>query len=170
LPILAIVYHERILRQIAKNWRIEIQNLARIGRYHPINLHLLFNATEDPDPNICVAALAAITDLVLASFSTSTMSDSPKVQMTFNAPVYGAAGNIEGDQIINVPAQDFAALLTDYKQFINTPSRNIQIKFLMQPFNQSSTQNSKKSKRLNPNAGKIFSISNASGMVPKKLG
>jgi hypothetical protein len=25
LPILAIVYHERILRQIAKNWRIESQ-------------------------------------------------------------------------------------------------------------------------------------------------
>jgi hypothetical protein len=97
-----------------------IQNLARIGRYHPINLQLLYSATEDPDPNICVAALVAITDLVLASFSTSTMSDSPKVQMTFNAPVYGAAGNIEGDQIINVPAQDFAALLTDYKQFINT--------------------------------------------------
>jgi hypothetical protein len=28
LPILAIVYHERILRQIAKNWRIECHHLA----------------------------------------------------------------------------------------------------------------------------------------------
>ncbi len=56
------------------------------------------------------------------------MSDSPKVQMTFNAPVYGAAGNIEGNQTINASAQDFDALLNDYKQFFN----NLQQKYSVQ--------------------------------------
>jgi hypothetical protein len=94
-----------------------IQNLARIGRYHPINLQLLYNAVEDPDPSISIAAMTAITDLVLPPFS--TMSDQPKVQMTFNAPVYGAAGNIEGNQIINASDQGFDTLLNDYKTFFN---------------------------------------------------
>jgi hypothetical protein len=67
--------------------------------------------------------MTAITDLVLPPFS--TMSDQPKVQMTFNAPVYGAAGNIEGDQIINALPQDFEALLDDYKQFFS----NLQQKY-----------------------------------------
>ncbi|PSB20503.1 hypothetical protein C7B61_01940 [filamentous cyanobacterium CCP1] len=33
--------------------------------------------------------------------SSHTMSDPPKVQMNFHAPVYGAAGNVEGDQVIH---------------------------------------------------------------------
>jgi hypothetical protein len=132
-----------------------IQNLARIAQHHPINLQLLYNATEDPDPNISIAALSAITDLVLASFSTSSMSDQPKVQMTFNAPVYGAAGNIEGNQIINASTQDFDLLLNDYKQFFNDLQQKYQPKPLKPPSNQSSTQNSKNSLEPNPNAGKI---------------
>lgn len=77
-----------------------IQNLARIGCHYPINLQLLYDAaTKDPNPRVCIAAIVAITDLALPTFFTSTMSDSPKVQMTFNAPVYGATGNIEGNQI-----------------------------------------------------------------------
>jgi HEAT repeat protein len=104
-----------------------IQNLARIGRYHPINLQLLYNAVEDPDPSISITAMTAITDLVLPPFS--TMSDQPKVQMTFNAPVYGAAGNIEGNQIINASDQSFEALLNDYKTFFN----QLQQKYPTQP-------------------------------------
>jgi hypothetical protein len=96
-----------------------LQNLARIGQYYPINLQLFYAVAEDPDPNINIAALVAITDLVLASFPASPMSDQPKVQMTFNAPVYGAAGNIEGNQIINVTDHNFDTLLNDYKQFFN---------------------------------------------------
>lgn len=46
------------------------------------------------------------------------MPEQPKVQMNFHASVYGAAGNVEGDQNINVPDQDFEALLAEYKQFI----------------------------------------------------
>jgi hypothetical protein len=109
-----LLYHPSSSVRIAA-----LQNLARIGQYHPINLQILYDAAEDPDPNISIAALVAITDLVLASFSTSPMSDQPKVQMTFNAPVYGAAGNIEGNQITNVSDQNFNALLNDYKQFFN---------------------------------------------------
>jgi hypothetical protein len=94
-----------------------IQNLARIGRYHPINLQLLYDTVEDPDPSLSIAAMTAITDLVLPPFP--TVSDQPKVQMNFNAPVYGAAGNIEGNQIINASDQRFDALLNDYKTFFN---------------------------------------------------
>jgi hypothetical protein len=94
-----------------------IQNLARIGRYHPINLQLLYEAVEDPDPSLSIAAMTAITVLVLPPFP--TMSDQPKVQMNFNAPVYGAAGNIEGNQIINASDRSFDALLNDYKTFFN---------------------------------------------------
>jgi HEAT repeat len=126
----AITTLERLLIQHpSSSVRIAaLQNLARIGQYHPINLQLLYAAAEDPDPNISIAALVAITDLVLASFSTSPMSDQPKVQMTFNAPVYGAAGNIEGDQIINASTQNFDVLLNDYKQFFN----NLQQKYPVQ--------------------------------------
>ncbi len=97
-----------------------IQNLARIGCYHPIDLQPLYDiANQDIDPDVSVAAIVAITDLILLSFPTATMSDQPKVQMTFNAPVYGAAGNIEGNQIINASDQSFDALLNDYKTFFN---------------------------------------------------
>jgi hypothetical protein len=97
-----------------------IQNLARVGCYYPIDRQLLYDiANQDLDSDVSIAAIVAITDLVLLSFPTEIMSDQPKVQMTFNAPVYGAAGNIEGNQIINASAQDFEALLNDYKQFFN---------------------------------------------------
>jgi HEAT repeats len=96
-----------------------IQNLARLGRHHPINLELLYDAaSKDPDPNVCIAAVHALTDLALLSFPNTAMSDQPKVQMTFNAPVYGVAGNVEGDQIINAPNQNFDQLLADYKNFL----------------------------------------------------
>ena len=48
-----------------------------------------------------------------------TMSDTPKVQMNFQAPVYGVAGNVEGDQVIHVPSQNAEVLLADFKQFLN---------------------------------------------------
>jgi hypothetical protein len=105
-----------------------IQNLARIGRYYPINLRLLYDAaTKDPNPDVSIAALTAITDLALPTFT--TMTEQPKVQMNFNAPVYGAAGNVEGNQIINVTDQNFDALLNDYKQFFN----DLQQKYPTQP-------------------------------------
>jgi hypothetical protein len=83
-------------------------------------LQLLYDiANNDIDPDVSIAAIVAITDLLLLSLPTATMSDQPTVQMIFNAPVYGAAGTVEGDQIINASAQDFDALLNEYKQFFN---------------------------------------------------
>lgn len=97
-----------------------LQNLTRIGCYYPIDWQLLYDsANNDADPDVSIAAIVAITDLTLLLFSNANMSDQPKVQMTFNAPVYGAAGNIEGNQIINASTPDFEALLNDYKQFFN---------------------------------------------------
>jgi HEAT repeats len=105
-----------------------IQNLARIGRHYPINLKLLYEvATKDSNPDVSIAALNAITDLALPTFT--TMAEEPKVQMTFNTPVYGAAGNIEGNQIINISDQNFDALLNDYQQFFNA----LQQKYPTQP-------------------------------------
>lgn len=53
------------------------------------------------------------------------MSDSPKVQMNFHAPVTGATGNVEGDQIIHAhpTEQNFEVLLADFQQFINDLQR-----------------------------------------------
>jgi mannose-6-phosphate isomerase len=48
-----------------------------------------------------------------------TMSDNPKVQMQFNAPVYGAAGNVEGNQNINAPEQDLSEAAIEVQQLLN---------------------------------------------------
>jgi hypothetical protein len=73
---------------------------------------------EDPNESVRAAIIQAI-QIYYVPQSMQSMSDQPKVQMTFNAPVYGAAGNIEGNQIINASTQDFDVLLNDYKQFFN---------------------------------------------------
>ena len=39
------------------------------------------------------------------------MSDQPKVQMNFHAPVHGAAGNVQGDMIVNIPHSEPEAAL-----------------------------------------------------------
>jgi hypothetical protein len=102
---------------------VAIQSLATLGRYYPLDAAPINKAaSEDPDPNVRIAAIKALTKLNIPSPS---MSEQPKVQMTFNAPVYGAAGNIEGNQIINASEQDFDALLNDYKTFFS----NLQQKY-----------------------------------------
>jgi HEAT repeat protein len=83
---------------------------------------------EDPDESVRAAIIQAI-QIYYVPQSMQSMSDQPKVQMTFNAPVYGAAGNIEGNQIINASTQDFDVLLNDYKQFF----KDLQQKYPVQP-------------------------------------
>ena len=46
------------------------------------------------------------------------MSDTPKVQMNFNAPVQGAAGNVEGDMVVNAPQQDLAQAAKDIRDLL----------------------------------------------------
>lgn len=84
--------------------------------------------TTDPDETVRASIIQAI-QTRYAPQSIQSMSDQPKVQMTFNAPVYGAAGNIEGNQIINASDQNFEALMNDYKQFFN----DLQQKYPTQP-------------------------------------
>jgi HEAT repeats len=98
--------------------RIEaIQSLAILGRYYPLDITPINTAaSRDPDPSVRIAAIKALTTLNIPSTS---MPDQPKIQMTFNAPVYGAAGNIEGNQIINASDKGFEALLNDYITVIN---------------------------------------------------
>jgi hypothetical protein len=99
-----------------------LQSLATLGRYHPLDIAPMIQAAStDPDPKVRIAAIKALTVLN----TPSSMPEQPQAQMTFNAPVYGAAGNIEGDQIINVADQGFEALLYDYKQFFD----NLQQKY-----------------------------------------
>ena len=65
-------------------------------------------AQMDPDANVRRYAQLALARIygnpVYLNQMTQllqTMSDQPKVQMTFNAPVTGAAGNVEGDFNVN---------------------------------------------------------------------
>jgi hypothetical protein len=46
------------------------------------------------------------------------MSDKPKVQMNFNAPVTGAAGNVEGNFIVNAANSEFADAIATFQQFL----------------------------------------------------
>jgi HEAT repeats len=95
------------------------QTLISLGHLPPEAINILSNAIiNDPSEFVRAAIIQAIKSYYVPQ-PQATMSDSPKVQMTFNAPVYGAAGNIEGNQIINASVQDFDALLNDYKQFFN---------------------------------------------------
>ncbi|NJM77667.1 MAG: HEAT repeat domain-containing protein [Acaryochloridaceae cyanobacterium RU_4_10] len=82
----------------------------------------------DPDDSVRTRIIQAI-QIHYVPQSIPNMSDTPKVQMTFNAPVYGAAGNIEGNQVINASTQDFDALFADYKQFF----ADLQQKYSAQP-------------------------------------
>jgi HEAT repeat protein len=48
-----------------------------------------------------------------------TMSEAPKIQMTFNDKVYGAAGNIQGDMIVNPPAQSLDEVAEEIQQLLD---------------------------------------------------
>ncbi len=95
------------------------QTLIALGDLPQEATDMLYIAiVEDLDESVRNAIIQAIR-MCYTPQSTQTMSDRPEIQMVFNAPVYGAAGNIEGNQIINASNQNFDALLNDYKQFFN---------------------------------------------------
>ncbi len=52
------------------------------------------------------------------------MSKDPEVNMNFNAPVYGAAGKVEGDQIVNVPHENLDKALMEIIQILKTLQQN----------------------------------------------
>jgi HEAT repeats len=98
---------------------LAVQTLLEIGPVDKTIQDALNHAlANDPDELVRAGIIQAIRSYY-APQPQQPMSDSPKIQMFFNAPVYGAAGNIEGDQIINATDQNFDALLNNYKQFFN---------------------------------------------------
>ena len=54
------------------------------------------------------------------------MSDAPKVQMNFNEKVYGAAGNVEGDQIVNAQNPNLAESAAEIQQLLEQLAKNNQ--------------------------------------------
>lgn len=60
----------------------------------------------------------------LDSIHHQPMANEPKVNTTFHAPVHGAAGNVEGDQIINLPQLDLDETLTEIAQILRTLQQN----------------------------------------------
>jgi HEAT repeats len=83
-------------------------------------------ATTDQDETLrheAVLALAKICkdtqDFTQFNQFLQLMSDQPKVQMNFNAPVTGAAGSVEGDFIVNVSEQNLAEAAAEIQQLLN---------------------------------------------------
>lgn len=81
---------------------------------------------EDPEAIVRIATALALRK-IYGDPQTSTelqevlnlMSEQPKVQMTFNAPVTGVAGNVEGDfNNLNVPTPELTEALDNLKQLI----------------------------------------------------
>jgi hypothetical protein len=62
--------------------------------------------------------LAVLTRIRQAVLGAISMSDKPKVQMNFNAPVTGAAGNVEGNFIVNAANSEFADAIATFQQFL----------------------------------------------------
>jgi HEAT repeat len=94
----------------------------------------------DPDPQVrCSAAEAlgkisneevvfalhqALEILNKINQSIETMSESPKVQMTFNGTVNGAAGNVEGNQVIELSRQNLSEAASEIKELLDRLSKN----------------------------------------------
>jgi HEAT repeats len=74
---------------------LSAQTLVQIGMNREIANALQESLQKESDDTVRKAIIQAISDYY------KKMSDLPKVQMNFNAPVYGVAGNVAGDQIIN---------------------------------------------------------------------
>jgi hypothetical protein len=49
--------------------------------------------------------------------------DTAKVQMNFHAPVYGIAGEVKGNMIVNVPNQNLATAAAEIKQLLDQLSK-----------------------------------------------
>lgn len=104
--------------------------LAKMGTDIPEAIAALCQAAlVDSDPIVRSSAVIALgeiykNDKILNQINQSliTMSESRKVQMNFNAPVTGAAGNVEGD-FINAPTQNLTEAAAEIQQLLNQLAR-----------------------------------------------
>jgi HEAT repeats len=102
---------------------LSAQTLVQIGMNREIANALQESLQKESDDTVRKAIIQAISDYH------KKMSDLPKVQMNFNAPVYGVAGNVTGDQIINTvepeTLADIKKILTNYPNLTNNEAAEI---------------------------------------------
>jgi hypothetical protein len=107
---------------------LSAQTLVKLGMNREIANALQESLQKESDEVVRNAIIQAISDYHTLTKS-KNMSDLPKVQMTFNAPVYGVAGNVEGDQIINTvepeTLADIKKILANYPKATNTEAAEI---------------------------------------------
>jgi HEAT repeats len=107
---------------------LSAKTLVQIGMNREIANALQESLQTESDEAVRNAIIQAISDYHTLT-KNKKMSDLPKVQMTFNAPVYGVAGNVEGDQIINTvepeTLADIKKILANYPKATNTEAAEI---------------------------------------------
>ncbi|MEZ2228023.1 HEAT repeat domain-containing protein [Microcoleus sp.] len=104
--------------------------LAKMGADSKEAIATLYQAAlEDSDPSVRASAVAALGEIYrnaiifnVLNQAINTMSER-KVQMNFNAPVTGAAGNVEGD-FINNPPQNLVDAAAEIQQLLNQIAQN----------------------------------------------
>jgi CheY-specific phosphatase CheX len=123
----------QLLCQILRNHPLAFMRQTSadtLGKMKVINefvIQQLYDAVErDNNPQVQAAAMRAIGEIYSYALtqrnptqSTQNMSDQPRVQMNFNAPVTGVAGNVEGDLIINTESQSLTQSLAEIQQILN---------------------------------------------------
>ncbi|WP_341732933.1 HEAT repeat domain-containing protein [Microcoleus sp. EPA2] len=104
--------------------------LAKMGADSKEAIATLYQAAlEDSDPSVRASAVTALGEIYrnaiifnVLNQAINTMSER-KVQMNFNAPVTGAAGNVEGD-FINNPPQNLVDAAAEIQQLLNQIAQN----------------------------------------------
>jgi hypothetical protein len=98
--------------------------LGDIGRDSAMTRKALYQALlKDDNLIVQVSVMIAISKIYTPNPSVPTVSDAPSVQMTFNAPVTGVAGNVAGDFMVSslnpniaTAAQEIQSLLEQLAQ------------------------------------------------------
>jgi hypothetical protein len=138
---------------------LSAQTLVQIGMNREIANALQESLQKESDDTVRKAIIQAISNYH------KKMSDLPKVQMTFNAPVYGVAGNVEGDQIINTvepeTLADIKKILANYPKATNTEAAEI----IDTEFTQIQSKNSQRWQKWMD----IFSVAFAGGTESVKI-
>lgn len=99
--------------------QVAVRGLAKLGKEDERAIVTLAQAAvKDQDVTVRTLATQAIISLYTPKDSPKSMSDKPKIEMNFNAPVTGVAGNVEGDFIVNASDPVVATALDELKTMI----------------------------------------------------
>ncbi|KAI9132738.1 HEAT repeat domain-containing protein [Acaryochloris sp. CCMEE 5410] len=77
-------------------------------------------ARQDPEAIVRTMAVLAISNLCRSTQPQKKMpeNNTPKVQMTFNAPVNYPVGNVEGDMVVNANSSEQTQAVSDMAQLL----------------------------------------------------